>query len=732
MRANNIRKGINITVNRGYTEMDEIQLFDKCARISQSADSVLNQEDGIQLNILPKLALNMIVKNESKIITRLFDSLIGIIDCYCICDTGSTDNTVQLIGDYFAAHQIPGRVITEPFKNFEHNRTFSLQACKDSANTGGLYADYILLMDADMVLERGPQFDATQFKVSLNQSDVLHLFQGNDRFSYKNVRIVKNSLDISYWGVTHEVISTPDGTKYDQIERVVAFINDIGDGGAKADKFIRDIRLLTEGLVEKPNNDRYTFYLANSYRDNGERENAIEMYKKRIEIGGWFDEVWQSYYNIGRCYSWMGEPEKAVAYWMLAYDYFPKRLENIYEIMTYYRNQSKHKLVYEFYCMAMRQLEDVDKSKIDYLFLQNDIYDYKIDYEYTISGYYYNPDKIDLGALSMYVLCAKNIEDGILRNVLSNYKFYSDSLPGSPVAILAPSLASDEFQNSTPSVCYHYGRLVTNHRQVNYYINESGGYVNREHITTVNIMTVHLSVDSISDSDDEALATEKEDLPSITSSFTLDYNREHDNRYVGLEDMRLLEHAGTTYFTANRGLPDGTMRVEYGYIDYENKRTVSSLLTKPDGQNNIEKNWVLYAAADNHLRVVYKWWPLTTYEIGHANTLVNKCEHKTPRFFELVRGSTNGIRVGAETWFICHVVSYEDRRYYYHILVAIDTQTGALTRSSRLFTFEREKVEYVLGFVKSGESEFLLSYSKMDRTSEFKRIDQKELEELFI
>jgi len=710
--------------------------------------------DNIQLNILPKLALNMIVKNESKIITRLFDSLVGIIDCYCICDTGSTDNTVQLIGEYFAARQIPGRVIVEPFKNFEHNRTFSLQACKDTANTGGVYADYILLMDADMVLERGPQFDATQFKVSLNKADVFYLFQGNDHFSYKNARIVKNSLAISYWGVTHEVISTPDGTKYDQIERTFAFINDIGDGGAKSDKFIRDIRLLTEGLVEKPNNDRYTFYLANSYRDNGEREKAIEMYKKRIEIGGWFDEVWQSYYNIGRCYSWIGEPEKAVAYWMLAYDYFPKRLENIYEIMTYYRNQSKHKLVYEFYCMAMRQLEDVDKSKIDYLFLQNDIYDYKIDYEYTISGYYYNPDKIDLGALSMYVLCAKNIEGGIMRNVLSNYKFYSDSLPGSPVTIHAPSLLSEEFKNSTPSVCYHEGRLVTNHRQVNYYINESGGYVNREHITTVNIMTVHLLAEvcgqspHISPSDyaaphpagrehgvhlpSESNCDSDDDLPSITSSFILHYDKENDDRYEGLEDMRLLEHAGTTYFTANRGLPDGTMRVEYGHINYEDKRVVSSLLTKPDGQNKIEKNWVLYAADDDRLRVVYKWWPLTTYEIGQANTLVNKCEHKTPRFFELVRGSTNGICVGTETWFICHVVSYEDRRYYYHILVAIDTHTGALTRSSRLFTFEREKVEYVLGFVKSGENEFLLSYSKMDRTSEFKRIDQAELELLFI
>ena len=38
----------------------------------------------------PTLCLNMIVKNESKIIRRLFDSVLPIIDCYCICDTGST------------------------------------------------------------------------------------------------------------------------------------------------------------------------------------------------------------------------------------------------------------------------------------------------------------------------------------------------------------------------------------------------------------------------------------------------------------------------------------------------------------------------------------------------------------------------------------------------------------------------------------------------------------------
>ena len=50
---------------------------------------------------MPTICLNMIVKNESKIITRLFDSVIDIIDTYVICDTGSTDDTIHIINSYF-------------------------------------------------------------------------------------------------------------------------------------------------------------------------------------------------------------------------------------------------------------------------------------------------------------------------------------------------------------------------------------------------------------------------------------------------------------------------------------------------------------------------------------------------------------------------------------------------------------------------------------------------------
>ena len=121
----------------------------------------------------PTLCLNMIVKNESKIIQRLLESVLSIIDCYCICDTGSTDNTEELIRDFFNKHSIPGKIVKEPFKNFEYSRNVALQACIGMS-------DYILLMDADMVLQV-KDFD----KNLLKSYDCFYILQGNEHFYYQ-------------------------------------------------------------------------------------------------------------------------------------------------------------------------------------------------------------------------------------------------------------------------------------------------------------------------------------------------------------------------------------------------------------------------------------------------------------------------------------------------------------------------------------------------------------------
>jgi glycosyltransferase involved in cell wall biosynthesis len=690
---------------------------------------------------LPKLCLNMIVKNESKIITRLFDSVLDIIDSYCICDTGSTDNTVTIIDDYFKKNGKPGKVISESFKDFGYNRTHSLLACQGEPN-----ADYILLMDADMILEKGPDFNLEDFKNGLDRSHAYYILQGSSKLSYKNVRIVKNNIGATYWGVTHEYVKMPHGSKYSSIEKNILFINDVGDGGAKADKFERDIRLLLKGLEDEPNNDRYTFYLANSYRENGQREKAIETYKKRIEIGGWIEEIWESYYNIGKCYMILGEPEKAIATWLEGYDRFPKRLENIYEIMAYYRTQSKHRLVYEFYKIAKKRLDEIVGigDSLDHLFMQNDVYDYKIDYEFTISGYYYNPDKINIADLCMKVLAVSSIEDGIIKNMMANYKFYAPKLvawkdidmtgrswllpPDFYQRVnIEPSIHRD-FSKSTPTFCHldEGKKTIVNVRHVNYKIGEKGEYINKDRIITKNAITIY---------DNSARAIEKE--------FEMNYDKELDGLYVGLEDVRFIEHKNEIHFTANRGLEPGLMCVEYGKIDINTQTTTSHVLIKTDGITNIEKNWVLYETGDRDaLRIVYNWYPMTTYGIGaDGKSLTDKRTMETPTFFKHLRGSTNGISVflessnceASETWFLCHAVSYEDRRHYYHIIVAIDADTGKITRWSKFFTFEGKPVEYALGFTHNkSDDTFMFGYSTMDRTTEYRKTSKELLMALFV
>ena len=730
-----------------------------------------NNNNNIVFNLQPSheepiiankmLCLNMIVKNESKVILRLLSSVVKYIDCYCICDTGSTDNTIEIITNFFKSQSppIPGKIIQEPFRDFGYNRTFALKACES------LDVKYILLLDADMILQVNPSISKENLHCRLTD-DVYYVFQGSETFFYKNVRVVKNKLGMSYWGVTHEYVRTPEGTVYGKLDKHDVFINDIGDGGCKADKFIRDINLLTRGLEQEPNNDRYTFYLGNSYRDAGQKQNAIDAYKKRIELGGWFDEVWHSHYNIGKCYRDLGDMPNAIYWWMEAYNYYPNRIENLYEIMHHYRCNGKNNLAYAFYILADHERKKETHS--DYLFLQKDVYDYKLDYELSIVGYYCNFNNYDLIGSCMKVLNYPHVDEGIAKNVLSNYKFYTKEICGqgaftppttnsvgdrrSPeefggnnlltnqnkhiLARIGKSLpeiidAMGEYVPSTPSMCINKdGDLVVNVRYVNYKINEQGGYENPGTIATKNV----IAIIDVSEEDWE-----------LNSEFVLGYNTEHDNLYVGLEDIRLfmMSNKPDIYFNANRGLSYHNITIEHGTIDLDTRSTTSGFISM-DGQREVEKNWVLFEDANQKMKIIYNWSPLVIGDICSDKETVsttsmspmkfNKThEIKNPHFFKHLRGSTNGIKIGDEIWFCCHTVSYEDRRYYYHVFVVLDATTYNVKKYTPYFTFQKEKVEYTLGFVYfETTGELMIGYSIMDKQTEYVLLNKSVIDEMMI
>ena len=643
---------------------------------------------------MPTLCLNMIVKNESKIITRLFDSVIDIIDCYCICDTGSSDNTVELIKTYFSNKNIPGKVVLEPFKNFCYNRNFALKSCIGMS-------DFVLLLDADMIL------DVKEFnKMYLNIFDSYTILQGNEHFYYQNVRIVRNNGLYNYSGVTHEYINTPSNNKSGHINKSQLFIKDIGDGGSKHDKFERDIRLLTEGIKDEPNNERYHFYLANTYCDSGKYEEAIKTYEKRIKLGGWNQEVWYSYYKMGHCYKNLDNISEAIYTWMNGYDFLPNRLEGLYEIIKHYRIISKHKLAAKFYEIAKIHI-DSNISRDNYLFLHNDVYTYKLYYEYTIIAAYIGINNINDEIIK---ILNNSTDDSEKNNLLSNMKFYINILkPINTIKLdstIIETVNNDDYKFISSSSCIiphpsNKNKYIMNIRYVNYFITEKGNYLNCDkHIITKNKF---VELDN--------------NLNIIEDSVKWFSNEQSERRYIGIEDVRIyndlkndkLLFIGTGFHKSNKiGMVNG----EY---DTNKDELISSEINSSFNNSYCEKNWV-YVDYKDETHIIYDWYPLQICKINDQTNLIYLIDTKSmPLIFQKVRGSSCGFKYNNEKWFINHIVSYEDPRHYYHIISVFDSNMNLL-RYSAPFKFEGDPIEYSLSIIVE-DSRVLINYSNWDRTT---------------
>ena len=205
--------------------------------------------------------------------------------------------------------------------------------------------------------------------------------------------------------------------------------------------------------------------------------------------------------------------------------------------------------------------------------------------------------------------------------------------------------------------------------------------------------------------------------------FELKYDEILDNHYVGLEDIRIFTLENTIYYNSNRGLSYGNMVVEHGIVDLSEQSTKNEKCLKKEGQYSIEKNWVLIPSSKNGFNAIYNWSPFLSIGNILEDQFTETHKIKTPAFFKYLRGSTNGIVIKNEIWLICHVVSYEDRRHYYHIVVILDVYTYQLKRYTPLFTFEGEKVEYTLGFsYLENTDSLLIGYSLYDNTTKFMNI----------
>lgn len=637
----------------------------------------------------------MIVKNEAHVIERLLESVIDWIDCYVICDTGSTDDTVARI--LRALDGKRGLVFHEPFLNFSHNRNIALERCRD------MPAEYLLLLDADMVFEPGPLFS----KESLTGADYFVVSQGNDQFRFQNTRVVRNKPGFQYHGSTHEYIAAPDHATRAVLPPDLVFIRDVGDGGSKTYKFSRDICLLRADLKERPHDARALFYLANSYKNTRNWKAAIEAYRKRISEGGWVEEVFISFLEMGRCYQQLEQDTRAVAAWLDGAQVHPRRIETLFAAVQLFRAKGKYHLAAGFHDWARRVLADNAAAGVDpeeFLFFERDVYTYKLDFEQILFSFYVGRADIP-GAV--YSVLARGLPVEV-DNALQNAKFYKYVPPARRTAVLDARLGS-YYSSSCSLISFEDGYLA-NQRFVNYYIQEDGSYVCASTISTIN-KTLFLD-DSFRVQGEHVFINKEEPRGAAN--------------YVGVEDVKLFRHMDRVYFLGTQCRRDGRLGMVGGFYDIGAEQLQGNDLApawNPDFQ--CEKNWV-FVSDDDDLMIIYRWHPLTLCSTRGETRLHVTRQVPTPRVLERARGSTCGSKCGGEWYFVVHFVSHETPRHYYHAVVVLGHDMG-FRRMSRLFSFEGCPIEFCLGLV-ARPQKLLMSYSTWDRTT---RIVEYEMSVLF-
>ncbi len=621
------------------------------------------------------LCLTMIVKNESKIIERMLGSVEDVVDCISICDTGSTDDTVAIIERYLEEHNIPGKVHRREWKNFGHNRTLSIELAKTTLQELGFSLDntYLLLLDADMMLE----VDSSFTKSTLNADSYL-VTQRSSVHTYDNTRLVRASLPWRCVGVTHEYWDCKEAKSQGRLHTLS--IDDRNDGGAKHDKFERDIRLLTQGLIDEPDNVRYMFYLAQSYKDTRQHDKALEWYKKRIEAGGWQEEIWYSKYMIGDMYAADGNWDAALTAYLDAFQYNPRRAEPLYKVARYYRIKGDKEVAYLF----AKRASQIPYPKNDLLFIYHDIYDYQIDEELSIVSDR-TPFKQDGLKAANRLLLNRNVPQYVKDQTHRNLIFYVENIKAMrtfPLKIELPKY----YNNMHSSIQKTDSGYTLICRAVNYRQRGASQFWTEDpQDKTIRTKNYLVELDK-----NFRLQSQKELVDKTTQNPTWWC------RFEGHEDCRLFTYNNEPHYictTANTH-PDN---IAQSLAKISPDCTINTLipLHGPDPKR-CEKNW-LPIVQDDNLFVLYSYDPFTMLKVYPDSGKTETALSYTPNHdFSRFRGSCAPIPFDDGYLLLVHEVVWNNERFYLHRFLQLDKDFN-ITKVTLPFTFNHCGVEYSCG-----------------------------------
>ncbi len=309
-------------------------------------------------NKMVRIAGLLMVKNETDTIRRTIQSIVGLVSCVIVYDTGSTDETLSLLREMCDKYHLPLRLKEGVFQDFSTSRNILLEFADEF-----LDIDYYLLMDANDEL-RGKELlrrHCIQELHSVHTAWMVQQHWSMNTYSnvYFNIRLIRPHRHWRYKGVVHEFLVNMKEERVECprcIPDICLFQDRSADVAKSKHRFPRDAELLLSECLHNPTDARSHFYLAQTYSSMGRFEDAYTYYLLRTRLQGFPDEVFHCWYRLGvltlDLRREQGDESKYT--WEVALGHFMKalecsmRVEPLVYLVRHYADHKKWELAYHF------------------------------------------------------------------------------------------------------------------------------------------------------------------------------------------------------------------------------------------------------------------------------------------------------------------------------------------------------------------------------------------------
>lgn len=229
----------------------------------------------------------MIVKNSEATIIRCLECVKGLVDELVVVDTGSTDNTVNII------KQFP----SVKLYHFTWCDDFSAARNYSIEKTTG---DYILVIDDDEFVVNGSrkELEEVMKKNAIGRIQQNSLFKKDNQEFHSNILISRFfPRSLRYSGTIHEQIN--GNNQRIDLNLMVEHV-----GYFEKNKSERNIPLLEKEIVKNPYDSYYLFQLGQELRIQKKYEEAFHCLKKSYEFvhthSGYYEKLVIELINCGK------------------------------------------------------------------------------------------------------------------------------------------------------------------------------------------------------------------------------------------------------------------------------------------------------------------------------------------------------------------------------------------------------------------------------------------------